>query len=1289
MNETPRLRSAFPATPQTNVPRFRGFNDARRSFPSPPSSQPRASPITRPVQSAIPTKQSTNVNGPLISLDVIDAPTQRFYVLAFYFLLLGWRLYNAWNVTDDLDSTWLFLKWLGIDAAFFVALPAFKIPWLEWSFFTTITIWILHVVANAFLMYRIPIPVFAWLGALVKVAYDRELSISELRVKPANILHNSSIILGKQIIQILPEGSAVLNPEKLSFCLDESRTSIELPIQINQTTPISIELVRHDLATEEVESITIGSKQARKLKKEADRRLSKADVNKPRILHYQVSKTGLYQLARVIDESKLDVRKRSYDVAVVACPKASVLVDVKDKCMGDLSSVSLHVEGIPPFKVRYSKRVNLHASSSIVQTVQPDDTDSELAGDSSSNAVTDPKHPHRGWTKSRKVSVQINEALNRNGTWSYHIEEVEDGLANRATIDPDRVKKDSTDRHSGSMIVHLRPVIALSSCSVQQPLLLGVKETAMLPIKVTPQGQLPAQDWPLKLTYTFHPETDTQIALVEQLEHKMTNDKHLPRIDRAGRYDLESVASQFCQGEVQEPSSCPLRKVPPPDLAMEHEEIADKCAGNSIGMRVNLEFTGTPPFTVRYTEKNEDTGETRRTSQTFDKMRGQLTFRPKSAGSYTYQLHEIDDRIYMGVSMDDRKLVLAQKIRPPANAGFQDNRKAINVCLDEPVNMPVGFQGEGPWDLEYEVVHGNKRKKFNLHSESDHAVISFPGQIDGGRYAVELTSVQDRSKCKQSLAEERYIDVRSERPYAAFGDVEGRRTVTTKEGAEVKMPLRLRGAGPWTVHLQNVERGSAPVEYKLTDVNAMIKERMSGTYELISVHDRCPGVVDAKANKFQITWIERPTLHLRDSSVSELGGNSYRKAPVCLGDEDTLSLALTGTPPYGVKYQQKHESSRGSAAVSNKEVSVATNNMVVNMDTSRAGDHTYTFNKLQDNRYNHDSHHFSGITVKQEVHPLPTAKFSNPGRTYGYCKDDPGLTQTGEVQTEKIPIELTGTPPFSLEIAISHHGASQRPETIRIRDVQTTSYTWSLSRAAFELGTHKLQIRGVKDARGCESSFDPGFSTVQIHVSAPPTINPLESTTDYCVGDRVSFSLSGQAPFDVFYTFQNRERKAPVTSNEFKRITDSPGDFVITGISDAAMGGGGKCKASKNIRKTIHPYPTVKISQGRTMISDIHEGGEVDIHFEFTGTPPFEFTYTRSENAKRGDKKKPVVLETRHDTSAEFTKTIRASEEGTYEVIAIKDRFCAYSAITGARSLSGGSAAKGVGWKDQKMLKND
>jgi len=230
------------------------------------------------------------------------------------------------------------------------------------------------------------------------------------------------------------------------------------------------------------------------------------------------------------------------------------------------------------------------------------------------------------------------------------------------------------------------------------------------------------------------------------------------------------------------------------------------------------------------------------------------------------------------------------------------------------------------------------------------------------------------------------------------------------------------------------------------------------------------------------------------------------------------------------------------------------------------------------------------------------------------------------------------------------------------------SYNWAVSRSSLEVGTHSLLIRSIKDANGCQNFYESDTSAVKIAVSSPPTIIPLESAADYCVGEHVSFSLSGQAPFEVFYNFQNRERKAKVTGSEFRRIAESPGEFTVTGISDSAMGSG-KCRARKDITKFIHPYPSVKISHGRTLVSDIHEGGEVEIEFEFTGTPPFEFTYTRSENTKKGQR--PRVLETRHDSSSDFSKRVRASDEGTYEVVAIKDRYCAYARDNQAYSGKG------------------
>lgn len=1206
----------------------------------------------------------------MIPFEVVDAPTQRLYALSFYVLLWTWKLYNAYTVSGDLDATWFFLQWSGFDAAFLITLFWLHIPYFEYTVFVSAVIWILHVIVNFFLMYHIPIPIFFWVSGLSKVFWDRELSIGGQGVKPADIWHNSSIILGKQIIHILPEGSAILNPEKKSFCLGGQTSWIELPIQINQTTPIIIELTRYDLDGGEEEKIEIKNRQARSLKKDADKGYAKADTNTPRTLKHRINKTGLYRLERVIDESNLEVRRRSNDVAVVECPKAHVRTNTEHGCTGDLSQTAIGVEGVPPFKVKYSKRVNQQQNSSIVQSIQAPQNEDHLADDGTSNVVLDPSRPQMGWLQSASVSFDINEALNKIGVWTYIVEDVEDGLGNRVIYDLNNEKEMLRGGRASSLIVHNRPIVDLNGCDSEHPLKVAKEDSTTLPIRIRPVGHLPAEDWPLKLKYSFAADIDGEAPPVEDITYQLPShaQSHLPRISKAGRYNIDSVESQFCPGEVVEPSTCSLFNPPHPSMSLESEDIFDKCAGSPIGMTVNLGFTGSPPFKVRYTV--EHNGRASPKLQEFKSMRGQLEFREKTAGSYVYRFHGIGDDVYNEISLGSEDMVLRQDIRPPATASFADGKKLTEACFGQSVPLHVRLSGEGPWDLDYEIVHNGKRKKYSKHSEENTSIVELPEQPEGGDYTIILAGVQDRLKCKTALQEERTIRIRPEQPQAAFGEIDGKRIVRTLDGKEVKIPLRLKGFAPWHVQIKNLDVDSRPVEREFKQANGFYKADRPGTYEIVAVRDQCEGIVNSKANTFTVATVPRPTLQVKDDEISQGSVGTFRKPAVCQGEDSTLGLVLSGNAPFGVTYSQKHEPLKGASAISNKALSLVRNSATVHLETSRAGEYSYIFNGLSDDRYSDNKRHFHDITVKQQVYDLPTAKFSSSGKTYGYCKDDP--TFTSDADSEIISLTFTGKPPFSVDIAIAHHGVASRPEIVKLRDIMSNTYNWEISRSSLEVGSHSLAIKSIKDGNGCQNYYETDPTGVRIAVSSPPTIIALESTADYCVGEHVSFSLSGQAPFEVFYSFQKKERKAKVSGSEFRRIAESAGEFTITGVSDSAMGSG-KCRARKDITKFIHPYPSVKISHGRTLVSDIHEGGEVEILFEFTGTPPFEFTYTRSENARKGQK--PRVLETRHDSSSEFSKQIRASDEGTYEVVAIKDRYCAYARDNQA-----------YGGKSQKLL---
>ncbi len=139
MNGTPRLRSAYPSTP--------------------PSGQKAGSQNGTPLAN-LPTEaaRSDDSTAPMIPLAVVDAPSQRMYVSAFYIGLILWRCHDYWKlVSNESDSLWLFIKWVGIDAVFLFGLPGLRIPWLEWSSSTIMMVFLAHAFIDGLLMFRIPV----------------------------------------------------------------------------------------------------------------------------------------------------------------------------------------------------------------------------------------------------------------------------------------------------------------------------------------------------------------------------------------------------------------------------------------------------------------------------------------------------------------------------------------------------------------------------------------------------------------------------------------------------------------------------------------------------------------------------------------------------------------------------------------------------------------------------------------------------------------------------------------------------------------------------------------------------------------------------------------------------------------------------------------------------------------------------------------------------------------------------------------------------------------------------
>ncbi|EME40183.1 hypothetical protein DOTSEDRAFT_28091 [Dothistroma septosporum NZE10] len=1254
--QTPRMRGAgaYPETPLTTKRAQRPAQYARPSpnvqrerLPSIPTLRSQQQPASPPGE-------------PLIPEHIIDAPSQRLYAVAIWVALWTWRIYDFTGLQESEEqSLWLFMKWVAMDGIFLFGLPSMRIPWLEWNPATMTLLFLAHAFADGMLMFRVPIPLGAGLAVLWRGVWGAyETAVNEHNVNPNAIMFNESLILGRQVIHILPEGSAVLNPRRDAFCVDGSRTDVKLPITINATSPIAIDILRVDLETQANETLHISKSQIKTLHKEASRLLSYSDKpNEPKTLYYTVKKPGLYVLAKVLDESNLEVsRKRLAHTVVVPCPKAEIVATTKEKCKGETANVDLRAVGTPPMRIKYRKFVNKNHQDITSENIQPDDFFSPLSKQDQNSLVV-PNRVETEWAKTRSVSVPISESLATSGKWSYAIEEIVDGFGNKVSYtgrDEDEHGRYAPKVSNTHQIfnVHERPNVVLNGCTPQRPLKVAKGSSATLPLVYGSTGKGEIQNATYHLEYRFAAEdslsaTAERNAIQKVLAFPPLASGQKPQVQRPGLYTLTGISTEHCSGDVREPASCLLENPPQPTLAVSSEAIYDKCAGSSIGLRADLDLAGTPPFDIQIRMTREGERHHSSWTETINGLRGQLELTPKQAGKYTYEFYSVSDAVYKDQTVQSQ--ILTQEVKPSASAAFVRQDKQT-MCIGEQASWEVALVGDAPFRLEYEVVHNGKRTKNALDGLTEPTVKITTGPLhDGGEYTLTLVSITDTVGCKEFLKAEAKVAVRHQKPKASFGQIEGRRIVNTLEGKQIALPLRLAGEAPWTVKFldkdghQQIMRASSPNDRLAVD--------QAGIYELQDVSDNfCPGVVDPDAKQFQVDWIARPELRLAQDGCAERKGNTCIKADVCEGDDDAVEVLFKGAPPFEAAYVQHVKPEKATVAPKNKNLRAALNVASLRMDTQQAGTYDYKFSTLGDSNYDPNAKHFSPLTIQQRVHSRPSAAFTNPGKTYSFCS----VESEGE---EVIPVTLHGQPPFELEVEIKHHG-SIKPEIVSYNNIASTTHNIRIPHSRLHLGKSAVSLRRISDARGCARTLDSTIPRVQISVHDAPTITPLEIQTDYCVGDRINFGLSGVAPFQVFYTFEGHQRKATVSSgNTFRRLAEKPGTFAITGLQDSAS----SCRASTNLTKHIHGMPSVRVSNGRDSYVDIHEGGEAEILFEFGGVPPFEFTYIRSSNTEKGAKKKGTILDMRSEISDERSMRIFASEEGTYEVVAIKDAFCAYS----------------------------
>jgi nucleoporin POM152 len=562
--------------------------------------------------------------------------------------------------------------------------------------------------------------------------------------------------------------------------------------------------------------------------------------------------------------------------------------------------LALEVTGTPPLKIEYSRRKDGNNHDFHFQSLQPDGYSSPLIG--ASNALKTPSDVDVAWVQPARVMVSLNESMDSPGEWTYSVDKVYDAFGNMMTYNDGTDEQERKSRASGLELTHTfhvkeRPRAFMSGCDLRSPLKVAKGKHANLPIRSVTEG---SSDSAYTVEWVFSPIDSLtnsgdhgDVVLLREFTAK--NGTEQPRVSEPGLYTLKTISSGSCAGEIDEPSSCLLLNPLEPHMSLRYEEIPDKCAGNSIGLRVDLDLVGTPPFNVRYDVISG--GRVTKEMARINGLRQQLELIPKTDGHHKYVFKSISDAVYHDLPLaQSDNMALEQVVKPAASAQITSNR-AISACLDAQVEVDVVLGGDAPWTLEWEIVHDGRRKTEKATNIEDNRFkIKTAPLVKGGEYVLALSSVQDKRGCKTFLQDQMKVSVRRQRPRGGFGLVDGKRSLMSVADFQNRVPLKLSGEGPWMVSYRNVDEGDAITTKKIDGANGYVVLNKRGQYEITSVTDKqCAGDVDTAASTFSLDWHPRPQLSLVENESFKPGSTGvFEKGDVCEGDVDGFEVQLSG-----------------------------------------------------------------------------------------------------------------------------------------------------------------------------------------------------------------------------------------------------------------------------------------------------------------------------------------------------------------------------------------------------------
>ncbi|KAJ3124650.1 hypothetical protein HK098_000935 [Nowakowskiella sp. JEL0407] len=1102
-----------------------------------------------------------------------------------------------------------------LDLAFFCGLYLLKIPRLRISFCQMISYCLISYFFNYFLFRQMQVASNLEIIQQIEKQRRQQHIIGLPAAQVGKVPSQSSIpvlldsdadlsshILGSHRVQVLPKARCRLNPTKIPFCvIPDHKQEVNLPIEILKGVPpffFDFEFTDLNGKTAIRKNQTVS----------ATLQSTAAAVNSKHLAHYTTSDPGIYKVLEFRDSSgdgnePGTIVSSASTILISRCPSSTWIKkeDGTNKCVEESHEFAISVKGVAPLSVWYARRIQGTNVEERIEQVFEEDVETEQL-------------------KHISCSKNIEVKLDSPGTVMFKILNVTDGLNNAVVYSdakmPDHLTKKINlvrSTHPGdtfTLHVNQRPTANFADCEYKVLLLNNPNET-MIPVEFRGTPPFTAS------VAVFESQDDIQSGKFKSaVKYKIEQSRMNVPVTKEGIYVLTEIHDKYCAGNALG-KYCNIPLVMPPTIEVSAKPIEKACVG-AVGAVVNISMTGEPPFEVDYDEiaMTADGTESSRSRKrvNIEKSRHFISFQPERAGFYKYQFQRISDKNYKeGVSIP--KIEFTQIVHSQPIARLQSAKPLVR-CVGDSAEASVLLSGRAPWQLSYEVLFSGKKIVNTIVVENSPAKINI-GPLDvAGNYTLSLTDVASVGECPGTFKEpsELKIEVRSQRPTASFTC---KKPISFLEGSFAELGVNVNGIAPFkVVYGRDGETGGRTQTITL-DRQSNIRVASPGSFRILSVEDaHCSGIVVSPATCQAVT-IPKPTVQVDAQPISQ---NNYQLASVCESQPQSFHLRVTGTTPFTLSYTHKlvETSEQTGKQTETETIHEEKFNQKVHRitaDTTKPGTHVYQLNSVMDANYKTKER---AVLLNDDVHltvlSKPGAYFASGSKTITQCLGSTPTPSSKGTDDGSIIINFTGMsggskPPYQLQAELKHENYEVKPMTIP--NISTSVFHF-VPPTLSNTGKYFLQLLQVVDGNGCTRQIerDAGFSSteignkksgkkeekeeertsIEVIVSDIPRITPHSPKT-VCVGDLLSYSLQGTAPFKIDYVF-GPEGKGEVKTVEVadplvQFYAGAAGELVIKRVVNLL---GCEVSVGDGMRTVVRELPKAIVDGGEDMAEDIREG---------------------------------------------------------------------------------------------------